>query len=184
MKKLLSPYLICFGQLPRIDVLSFYNGSMHIFKNKHVFLKQLILLNNAVNAIRLTMIERRKYKEENSLQAKYFEKIQTGSIVSIINPEVRRKLGNYKLLPKFRDQFVVIKRTKSCAFIKPCDEAHMKKFLEPKQCYQDQEPELTFKVDIENLKYETGVTILSSNQNAKFYSDFLQGHKIRCISCF
>ena len=57
---------------------------------------------------------------------------------------------------------MVIKRTKRCAFIKPCD----------------QEPELTFKVDIENLKFVTGVTILSSNQNAKFYSDFLQGHKV------
>ena len=35
-EKLLSPYLICFGQLPRIDVLSFYNGSMHILKaNMH-----------------------------------------------------------------------------------------------------------------------------------------------------
>ena len=54
----------------------------------------------------------------------------------------------------------------------------MKKFLEPKQCYNDPEPELTFKVDIENLKFMTGVTILSSNQNAKFYSDFFQGHKV------
>ena len=43
-EKLLSPYLICFGQLPRIDVLSFYNVSMHIFKRKQSFLKPLILL--------------------------------------------------------------------------------------------------------------------------------------------
>ena len=78
------------------------------------------------------MIERCKYKEENGLQARYFEKIQPGTIVTVINPEVRRKLGNYKLLPKFRDEFVVIKRMKSCALNKPCDEVHMKKFLVPK----------------------------------------------------
>ena len=177
-EKILSPYLICFSQLPRIDIMNFYSGSSHIFKSKHAYLKQLILLNSSLNAIRLSQIEARVYEQESSRQENYFKKIKPGAIVSILNPEVRRKVGNFKLCPKYRDQFIVIKRTASAAYLRPCSEINLQSFLQTKHRYEEQMPEPLYKVDLENLKFVTAVTILTSNKNNKFYSDFLQGHKI------
>ena len=105
-------------------------------------------------------------------------KIQPGSIVSVVCPEVRKRVGNFKLLPKFKNQFIVIKRTSSSAFIRPCNEIHMKDFLMPKKRYEEQESEPLYKIDLEQLKYITSVTILSSNKANKFYSEFLQKHKL------
>ena len=177
-EKILSPFLIVFGQLPRIDVINFFDGNTSVFKSKHDYLKQLILLNSAFNKIRLTQIEGRQYKENSKKVQNYFDQIQRGSIVSILNPDVRAKKKNHKLLPRYRDRFIVVKRTQSSAYIKPCSEVFMKHFLKETPRYKELTPQCYYKVDIENLKLLRNLHIVNSNKQTCFYSKFLQGHTL------
>ena len=103
-------------------------------------MKTLIQLQTSLNEIRLAQIEERKYKEENPKTASYFARIVHGVIVSISNPDVREKICNYKLLVKYNHEFVVVKRTASSCFVRPCSEINMKTFLEPKARYEEQAP--------------------------------------------
>ena len=149
-EKILSPFLLTFGEMPTCDILNFYSGNSSIFKSKQHYLKTLVHLQTSLNEIRLAQIERRKYNEENPKTEKYFAKIVPGAIVSIQNPDVRKQIGNYKLLSKYNHEFVVIKRTASSCFIRPCSEINMRTFLEPKSRYEEQPPTKTYKVDVEN----------------------------------
>ena len=99
-------------------------------------------------------------------------------MVSISNPDVRKKLGNYKLLAKHNHEFVVVKRTASSCFVRPCSEISMKSFLEPTTRYQEQTPIRTYIVDIENLKFLSNVRILAGNRDNIIYNKFLQGRKL------
>ena len=177
-EKVLSPFLLTFGELPRVDILNFYSGKGHLFKSKQQYLKTLVYLQSSLNAIRVSQIENRKYKAENARATKYYEQIIPGAIVSISNPDVRKKVGNYKLLAKFNHEFVVVKRTASSCFVRPCSEINMKSFLEPKSRYQEQSPLRTYKIDVENLKFLSNVKILSGNRDNSIYNKFLQGHKL------
>ena len=177
-EKILSPFLLTFGELPRVDILNFYSGNSNLFKSKQQYLKTLVQLQTSLNAIRVSQIENRKYKAESAKTAKYFEKIVPGSIVSISNPDVRKKVGNYKMLAKFNHEFVVIKRTASACFVRPCSEISMKTFLEPNSRYQEQVPLRTYKIDVENLKYLSNVKFLAGNKDNIIYNKFLQGHQL------
>ena len=119
-----------------------------------------------------------KYNEENPKTEKYFSKIIPGAIVSIQNPDVRKKIGNYKLLSKYNHEFVVIKHTASSCFIRPCSEINMRTFLEPRSRYEEQAPTKTYKVDVEHWKLLENIRILSSNRDNFVYNKFLQGHKL------
>ena len=127
-EKILSPFLLTFGEMPRLDILNFYSGNSAIFKTKQQYLKTLIQLQTSLNEIRLSQIEGWQYRAENPKTASYFAKIVPGAIVSISNPDVRKKMGNYKLLAKFNHEFVVVKRTASSCFVRPCSEINMKTF--------------------------------------------------------
>jgi hypothetical protein len=87
-ERVLSPFLLTFGELPRVDILNFYSGSAAIFKSKQQYLKTLIQLQTSLNEIRISQIEGRKYKAESARTANYYAKIVPGSIVSISNPDV------------------------------------------------------------------------------------------------
>ena len=161
-----------------MDILNFYSGNGKIFKSKQQYLKTLVQLQTSLNAIRISQIENRKYKAESARTASYFSKIVPGSIVSISNPDVRKKIGNYKLLAKYNHEFVVVKRTASSCFVRPCSEISMKSFLEPNSRYQEQVPLRTYKIDVENLKYLSNVKILAGNKDNIIYNKFLQGHRL------
>ena len=127
----MSPFLLTFGELPRFDILNFYSGTSSIFKTKQQYLKTLVQLQTSLNEIRISQIEGLKYKAESTKVTNYYAKIIPGAIVSISNPDVRKKMGNYKLLVKYNHELVVVKRTASRCFVKPCSEINMKTFLEP-----------------------------------------------------
>ena len=90
-ERVLSPFLLTFGELPRVDILNFYSGSAAIFKSKQQYLKTLIQLQTSLNEIRISQIEGRKYKAESARTANYYAKIVPGSIVSIANPDVQKR---------------------------------------------------------------------------------------------
>ena len=177
-EKILSPYFIVFAQRPNIDILTFYDGSPDIFKSKEDYIKQVVLLNSALTKIRLAHIESRKYQQNSTKVQNYYDKIQAGSIVSINNPELIIKKQDYKLRPKFKNRFIVIKRTKSAVFLKPCDEIYLQDFLKQKQIDDKSKAEVYYKADLSSVKLISNLMILNSNNKAKFYRNFLQKHEI------
>ena len=90
-EKVLSPFLLTFSELPRCDNLNFYSGTSSIFKTKQQYLKTLVQLQTSLNEIRISHIEGQKYKAESTKVTNYYTKIIPGAIVSISNPDVRRK---------------------------------------------------------------------------------------------
>ena len=56
-EKVLSPFLLTFGELPRVDILNFYSGNAGIFKSKQQYLKTLVQLQTSLNEIRISQIE-------------------------------------------------------------------------------------------------------------------------------
>ena len=56
-ERVLSPFLLTFGELPRVDILNFYSGSAAIFKSKQQYLKTRVQLQTSLNEIRISQIE-------------------------------------------------------------------------------------------------------------------------------
>ena len=65
-EKVLSPFLLTFGEIPRCDILNFFSGSSSIFKSKQQYLKTLVQLQTSLNELRISQIEGRKYKSEST----------------------------------------------------------------------------------------------------------------------
>lgn len=172
-ERIIGPHVLMFSQIPRIDVYNFYEGSPSIFKNKHHYLNSLISLQTALNKIRIKMIDSRIYKDESERNAKYYSKIQPGAIVSLVNPSLRRKIPNHKICPRYRDRFLVVRRTKSAAYITPCSERTLEHFLKENKRFQRQEPKCLYKCDVEELKFLEDITLVVSNKHSKFYENFL-----------
>ena len=82
---------LTFGEMPWCDILNFYSGTSSIFKTKQQYLKTLVQLQTSLNEIRISHIEGQKYKAESTKVTNYYTKIIPGAIVSISNPDVRRK---------------------------------------------------------------------------------------------
>ena len=172
-ERIIGPHVLMFSQIPRIDVYNFYEGSPSLFKDKHHYLYCLISLQTALNKIRIKMIDARIYKEESERNIKYYSKIQPGAIVSLVNPSLRRKISNHKICPRYRDRFLVVRRTKSSAYITPCSERTMEHFLKESKRFQRQEPKCLYKCDLEELKFLEDITLIVSNKHSKFYENFL-----------
>ena len=119
------------------------------------------------------MIDSRIYKDESDKNDKYYSKIQPGAIVSLVNPSLRKKIPNHKICPRYRDRFLVIRRTKSSAYITPCSEKTLDHFLKDIKRFQKQEPRWLYKCDIEELKFIEDITLIVSNKHSKFYENFL-----------
>ena len=151
-----------------------YNqGSPAIFKDKHHYLSILIQLQTALNKIRIKIIDSRIYKDESDKNDKYYSKIQPGAIVSLVNPSLRKKIPNHKICPQYRDRFLVIRRTKSSAYITPCSEKTLDLFLRDIKWFQKLESRCLYKCDIEELKFIEDITLIVSNKHSKFYENFL-----------
>ena len=52
-----------------------------------------------------------------------------GVIVSIRSNEHYRGAGDRKLRPRYKYRFCIVKRTKSTAFLRPCDEMSIRQYL-------------------------------------------------------
>ena len=108
----------------------------------------------------------------------YFDKIQIGSIISIKNPEIKVKKQDFKLRPRFKNRFVVIRRSKSACYVKPLCDMYLKQFLRQRTRGEEVEPTFAYKVDISEVKLLTNIHIVTSNQKAKFYENFMKSHEV------
>ena len=108
----------------------------------------------------------------------YFDKIQIGSIISIKNLEIKVKKQDFKLRPRFENRFVVIRRSKSACYVKPLCDVYLKQFLRQRTRCEEVEPTFAYKVDISEVKLLTNIHIITSNQKAKFYENFMKSHEV------
>ena len=178
MSTYMSPYLLVFGTLPRVDIYTFYEGDGSIFRSKHQYLKTIIELMSVITNIRLSHIKGRQYPANSKKVQTYLDRIQPGSIVQIKDRQVVNKGVNHKLLPRWNTEFLVIKRTPSSAFLAPCIEILLEDFTSGKKKLGEVEPTLIFQVDISNLKFKRNLTLVSSNRSNIQYRKFLQNHKL------
>ena len=81
------------------------------------------------NQIRLEMIEGIEYSENSKKTQSYYVRRQPGVIVSIRSNEHYRGAGDRKLRPRYKYRFCIVKRTKSTAFLRPCDEMSIRQYL-------------------------------------------------------
>ena len=84
-----------FAQKPEIDILTYFEGNMQVFKDKNEYLSMVVELNSILTKIWLGQIENRRYEGNSKKIADYYDKIQRGSIVSVQNPELIIKQKNY-----------------------------------------------------------------------------------------
>ena len=176
-EKILSPYFIQFAQRPQINILSFFEGDLEFCGDRDQYLKMLIIVNKSLTEIRVSQLERRTYKSNSKRVQDYYDRIQCGSIVSILNPEVIIKKQDFKLRPKYKNRFLVAKRTKSSVFLVPCDEVYLEHFYARKNNLV-KEPLFYYKADISNIKLLTNILIVNSNKKQKFYNHFQNNHSV------
>ena len=177
-QKFISPYFLQFAQKAKVEIISFYDGDLSAFENIDDYVKNMVQVSSAVTKIRLAMISGRKYTAENSKTQNYFNQIQVGSLVSVMNPELIVKKKDFKLRPKFKNRFLVAKRTSSAVFLVPCTEIYLKDFFRKKQGLEEPELATYYKADISSVKLLTNTLILNSNKTAKFYSNFFDKHSV------
>ena len=127
--------------------------------------------------IRLAQINCRKYIPPSQLTQSYQNKIETGSIVSIQNPELVVKKENFKLRPKFKNRFLVTERSNSSVILVPCAEVFLNDyFSKHKPTTEDQK--LRIKADISNVKLLTNSLLVNSNRSENFYKNFFQENQV------
>ena len=110
-------------------LISIFEGHEQIFEGKDDYIKSVLLLNDSFSKIRLAQIEGCKYKNNSDKVENYFNKIQIGSIISITNPEIKIKKQDFKLRPRFKNRFWVIRRSKSAVYVKLLCNVYLKQFL-------------------------------------------------------
>ena len=108
----------------------------------------------------------------------YFDKIQIGSIISIKNPEIKIKKQDFKLRPHFKNRFLVIHRSKSACYVKPLCDVSLKQFLSQRTRGEEVEPTFAYKVNFSEVKLLTNIHLVTSNQKAKFYENFMKSHEV------
>ena len=176
--KILSPFLIMHGRLPVIDYLTIYDEqNINFFESKQDYLKQLLFVHCVFNRIRFSEIDSRIYKKDSDKTQHYFDKIQQGSIVTLISQQHLRG-ENKKLRPLFKYKFIVIKREPSCVFIRPLTEITLDKFLSTTGKKNISSPIPAYKADISLVKLVTNNLLISTNKQNKFYENFLGNNQI------
>ena len=85
----------------------------------------MVEVNKQFTRIRLDKIEGRKYKNSNDKHQKYQNRIQEGSIVTLKNPELIVKKPDHKLRLRYKNKYIVIKRSELSLFLQPCQEINL-----------------------------------------------------------
>ena len=178
--KLLSPYLIMHGQVPKIGIYTFCDiKNEDVFQSKDDYFITLLEVKRIFNELRREMISERQYFENTNKAEKYYNQIIPSSIVTLqANDHYRGKNADRKLKPRYKYNFVVTARTKSSAFIRPCDNISINHFLENNGLKKMAGLLPVYKCDISKLKVVTPNNLLMPNNNKKLYRNFLAEHII------
>ena len=173
--KNISPYLLMFAQYPKQNILQIYEQGAEEIIEKEEYLKHLLLINNAYTKMRIAMIDKRKYEETEGKNKNYWDALNPGDIVMIRNPEQFIKKKNFKLRPLYKSKFVIIRRTKSSAFLRPLNNIYLKQFQESTS---EDKPTLdwAYKCDIFLLKKVSHLTLLHSNKTKDYYAHFMENN--------
>ena len=173
--KNISPYLLMFALYPKQNILQIYEQGAEEIVEKEEYLKHLLLINNAYTKMRIAMIDKRKYEETEGKNKNYWDALNPGDIVMIRNPEQFIKKKNFKLRPLYKSKFVIVRRTKSSAFLRPLDNIYLKQFQESTS--EDKPtPDWAYKCDIFLLKKVSHLTLLHSNKTKDYYAHFMENN--------
>ena len=129
-QRIISPYYLQFAEKPKNDVIIFYDMPGKAFESMELYLKDIIKINSVVTNIRLAHIQARKYTSPTDKVKRYHDKIQEGSIVSIKNPELVVRKQDFKLWPKFKNRFLVMKRKNTAVLLLPCIEIYLESYFQ------------------------------------------------------
>ena len=181
-EKVLCPFSLMFGILPKVDILQFYEGEIGFSDNvsdRHSYFQQLARVNDCLSKIRLGQIENRTYSSNKKQTDDYYNKIQVGSLVALRNPEVINKSLNHKLKPRFRNRFYVVRREDSAVFLSPCKEISLEDFQANRDNINlDSYSAGVYKTDITSLKLINNLLIINSNKKDLFYKNFLSQNSL------
>ena len=177
-EKVLSPHLIMFGRFPHWDIVNIFPDAERLFITKHEYLDYTLHVNSIFHRIRTEMINKRRYEDEPNLHTRYHDNIVEGCIVTLLNQHHKGSELDKKLRPCYRYRFIVIKREKSAAYIRPLDEITIRTFLESNNIKKISGPLPTFKTDISLLKIVKPNILVNSNKMENFYQNFLNNNEV------
>ena len=126
--------------------------------------------------MRIAMMNKREYKNEESKNKNYWEKLRPGDIVTIRNPEKEVHSANWKLRPLYKNKFVIVRRTDSSAFLRPLENVHLKQFFDNKGDNKP-DPDFVYKADITLLKKVTHLTLLHTNKVSEYFEHFIEQNR-------
>ena len=171
----ISPFLLMFGKKPKSEVLQIFGDSCSEYISKHEYLEQLIRINEIYTKLRIAMMDKRKYMPPSNKNQNYYNKIVPGSIVIIRNPEKVIHKKDHKLRPLYKGKFIVIRRSASCAYLRPLENIYLERFLKHKESrnFETLQPDFCYKVEISLLKLVSHMTMLHSNKTKEYYQNFV-----------
>ena len=108
---------------------------------------------------------------------RYQEQIQEGLIVSFKNPELVVRRQNFKLRPKFKNRFLVIKRKTTACLLLPCTEIYLQNYFQQNKDFGGTSDH-SVRADISDVKLLTNSLILNTNKTSRFYNNFFQKHTL------
>ena len=101
-----------------------------------------------------------------------------GVIVSIRSNEHYRGAGDRKLRPRYKYRFCIVKRTKSTAFLRPCDEMSIRQYLTNEKLSKIKNEIPVYKADVTQLKIVSSNNLFYTNNSKIQYGNFLDNHRV------